>query len=222
MHLQKLGILFGILAPLLWLSMIGVAGAMRPGFSHITQYISELAERGSSTEFLMRYVAFEFTGLLYLFFAATLWATFKNNRYTKIAISCIALDGIGRIGAGIFPCVPGCNGLSLSQDLHHLFATIGFVSGALAAITWGCAFWQMGAHKILTWYSIGMGALALIFLLLLTWNQNPIKAPGLFEHLATGILSLWLLGFAVYLYFKNCGIRVVDWHILKHEWTQMT
>jgi hypothetical membrane protein len=59
MDLRRLGILSGILAPLLWLSLIGIAGAMRPGFSHVSQYISELGERGSSTEALMRYAAFE-------------------------------------------------------------------------------------------------------------------------------------------------------------------
>jgi hypothetical protein len=38
-----------------------LAGALRPGFSHVTQYISELGERGSSTEVLVRYGAFEVT-----------------------------------------------------------------------------------------------------------------------------------------------------------------
>ncbi|MGD0960412.1 MAG: hypothetical protein ABSB19_11450 [Methylomonas sp.] len=49
-------------------------------------------------------------------------------------MGCIAIDGMGRIGACVFPCDPGCNGLSPSQDLHRLFAAIGFVSGSLAAI----------------------------------------------------------------------------------------
>jgi len=48
MSLRRLGIVCGILGPLLWLSLIGMAGAMRPEFSHITHYISELGERGSS------------------------------------------------------------------------------------------------------------------------------------------------------------------------------
>src|SRR2546430_10149324 len=79
--------------------LIGMAGAMRPEFSHITHYISELGERGSSTEFLMRYAAFGFTGLLYVCFAAALLATFRDGWYSTLAAGLIGLDGLGRIGA---------------------------------------------------------------------------------------------------------------------------
>jgi len=196
----------GILAPVLWLSLIGLAGAMRPEFSHVTHYISELGERGSSTEFLMRYAGFEFTGLLYVCFAAALLATFRDGWFSALAAGLIGLDGLGRIGAGVFACDPGCGGLSANQELHHLFATVGFSSGILAAIAWGFSFQRRGWPQPLIWCSVGSGILALIFLLLMSWSRNPLNAPGLFEHLATGVLSLWLLVFAAYLR-KSTGPR---------------
>ena len=199
--------LCGVLAPPLWLSLITVAGALQPGFSHVTQYISELGERGSSTETLMRYAAFEFTGFLYLCFALALMPDFRNSRFYRLAACLIAIDGLGRIGAGIFPCDPGCVGLSLSQELHHYFATVGFSSGILATIVWGIIFRIQDWPKMFTGYSVGSGISALTFLLLMTWSQNPMKTPGLFEHLATLILSLWLLIFAAYL-FRNTGDEV--------------
>ena len=196
MSLRRLGILCGVLSPLLWLSLIGVAGAMRPEFSHITHYISELGERGSSTEAMMRYAAFEFTGFLYLCFAFALRATFRGGWRSTLAAGLIGLEGLGRMGAGAFLCDPGCGGLSSSQDLHRLFATVGFLSGILAAVAWGIIFRLQGWPQGLIWYSVGTGILALIFLLLMSWGQNPVHTPGLFELLATGILSLWLLVFA--------------------------
>ncbi|RNC68066.1 MAG: DUF998 domain-containing protein [Desulfuromonadales bacterium] len=199
MSLRRLGILCGILGPLLWLSLIGVAGAMRPEFNHITHYISELGERGSSTEVMMRYAAFEFTGLLYLCFASALLATFRKEWCSTLAAGLIALEGLGRIGAGVFPCDPGCGGFSSNQEIHRLFATVGFVTGILAAIVWGITFRRHGWPRRWTWYSVGTGILALIFLLLMSWSQNPVNTPGLFEHLATGVLSLWLLVFAAQL-----------------------
>jgi hypothetical membrane protein len=189
----------GVLGPLLWLSLIGLTGAMRPEFSHITNYISELGERGSSTEFLMRYAGFVFTGFLYVCFAAALRATFRDGWYSMLAAGLIGLDGLGRMGAGVFACDPGCGGLSPSQELHRLFATLGFSSAILAAIAWGFSFQRRGWPRPLTWYSVGTGILALIFLLLMSWSRNPLNARGLFEHLATGVLSLWLLVFAAYL-----------------------
>jgi len=197
MNLRKMGILCGILGPLLWLSLIGLAGTMRPEFNHITHFISELGERGSSTEVMMRYAAFEFTGFLYLCFASALPATFRGGSCSTLATVFIGLDGLGRMGAGVFPCDPGCGGLSLNQELHRLFATVGFLSGILAAITWGIIFRRYSLPPRLAWYSVGSGILALIFLLLMSWSRNPVNAPGLFEHLATGVLSLWLLMFAV-------------------------
>jgi hypothetical protein len=144
----------------------------------------------------MRYAAFEFTGFLYLCFAAALMADFRNRRFSWLAACLIAFDGLGRIGAGVFPCDPGCEGFSLSQDLHHVFATVGFCSGILATIVWGILVRIQGGSTLFTGYSVGTGISALIFLLLMTWPQNPVKTPGLFEHLATLILSLWLLVFA--------------------------
>lgn len=197
MSFRRLGILCGILGPLVWLSFIGVAGAMRPEFSHVTHFISELGERGSSTEGMMRYAAFEFTGFLYLCFAATLPATFRDGWRSLLSAGLVGLEGLGRMGAGVFACDPGCVGHSSSQELHRLFATIGFSSGILATIAWGIDFRRHGWPRVLTWYSVGTGILALVLLLLMSWERNPLNAPGLFEHLATGVLSLWLVVFAV-------------------------
>jgi len=52
-------------------------------------------------------------------------------------------------------------GLSSNQELHHLFATLGFSSGILAAIAWASLFIGVLASG-LTWYSVGTGILALI------------------------------------------------------------
>jgi hypothetical membrane protein len=194
--LRKFGILCGIIGPLLWLSLIAVAGAMRPEFNHITQYISELGERGSSTEFMMRFAAFEFTGVLYLCFATTLPGIIQDGWRSALAATLIGFDGLGRIGAGVFACDPGCGGFSSSQELHRLFATIGFLSGVLAAIAWGVTFRRHILLQGLVWYSVVSGILALFFLILMSWDRNPVNAPGLFEHLATGVLSLWVMVFA--------------------------
>ncbi|MCC7410421.1 MAG: DUF998 domain-containing protein [Gammaproteobacteria bacterium] len=199
MILRRFGILCGILSPIIWLSLIGVAGAMRPEFSHVTHYISELGERGSSTELMMRFAAFVLTGFLYLCFAAALLATFRDEWHAVLAAGLIGLDGLGRMGAGVFACDPGCVGPSFGQELHRLFATVGFVSGILAALAWSFTFQRRGGPRSLTWYSLGTGILALAFLLLMSWNRGPMNAPGLFEHLATAVLSVWVLVFAAHL-----------------------
>ena len=146
----------------------------------------------------MRSAAFGFTGFLYPCFAAALIATFRHGWLSTLAAGLIALDGVGRMGAGIFACDPGCGGVSQDQELHHLFATVGFLSGVLSAIAWGIIFWRKGRTPLLAGYCVVSGLLALTFLLLMTWDGNPVHAVGLFEHLATAVLSLWILVFAVH------------------------
>ena len=196
MPLRKVGLYCGIISPILWLGLIAAAGALRPDFSHATHYISELAERGSATEALMRYVAFGFTGFLYVCFAGALLAIFPSGWQWKAAALLIGLEGIGRMGAGAFPCDPGCVPVSAGTDLHKLFATIGFSSGVLATFVWGRLLRRLPLLQSLASFSVASGAVALVSLLVMSWARHPAFPSGLFEHLATVALSVWLLLFA--------------------------
>ena len=196
MPLRKLGLCCGIVSPILWLALIATAGALRPGFSHVTQYISELAERGSTTETLMRYGAFGFTGFLYLCFAGAVLVTVPDGWLRRTAAILIAVDGIGRMGAGVFPCDPGCVQVSPGQDIHKLFATIGFSSGVAAAIVWGFVVRRVPPLRSLSSFSVWSGVVAFVSLVLMSATRNPALPSGLFEHLATVVLSVWLLVFA--------------------------
>jgi len=200
--LYKVGNLCGILAPLLWASAIVFCGSLRPEYSHFTQYISELGERGSSTEFIMRYAGFLPTGLMHMAFAAFLYVAFKGGRLAAIAATLLAIDGLARIGAGMFPCEPGCVGseLSLSQQLHSLSARIGFFALIGAAVTWGIFLQRYRSLRGLSLYSVGSGTVGLVFLLLMAWSAELRAGTGLYESLSSGVLSLWVLVFAARLW----------------------
>jgi hypothetical membrane protein len=194
----RLGALCGVLAPLLWAAMIVVCGALRPGFSHFTQYISELGERGSSTEFLMRYGAFVPTGLMHVAFAGALAVIFRSNRLGIIAAMLIGLNGLARIAAGFFPCDVGCEETgSLGQRMHSLSAAVGFLALAVSTLLWSVVFKRTQDLRGLAVYSAVSGALGLAFLLLMLWSAEHGTARGLFERLSSGVLSLWILVFAL-------------------------
>src|SRR5262245_27053764 len=190
MSSQRWTLAAGLLGPVLWLGLIALAGAITPHFNHTTHYISELAARGTATESWMRIVAFGFTGFLYVCFAAGLSSTVPRTVAVLTACALIALEGVGRIGAGVFPCDPGCVRMSSTQDLHKLFATVGFVSGILAALAWGVLFRGLTRFQRLSLPSIGCGLIAAVALILMSWHDNPVA--GFFEHLATVTLSVWI------------------------------
>jgi len=200
--LYKVGNLCGILAPLWWASAIVFCGSLRPEYSHFTQYISELGERGSSTEFIMRYAGFLPTGLMHMAFAAFLYVAFRGSQLAVIAAMLLAINGLARIGAGLFPCEPGCVGseLSLSQQLHSLSARIGFFALIGAAVTWGIFLRRYRSLRGLSLYSVGCGIAGLVFLLLMAWSAELRAGTGLYESLSSGVLSLWVLVFAARLW----------------------
>ena len=200
--LNKIGILCGILAPVLWASAIFVIGSLRPEYSHLTQYISELGERGGSTEFIMRYAAFVPTGLMHMAFAAFLYVEFRSSPLAKFAAMLLAINGIARIAAGMFPCEIGCAlpRLLLSQKLHSLSAGAGFIALIGASVLWGVLFRRYQSLRCLSAYSIGSGCLGLVFLSLMSWSSELRACTGLYERLSSGILSLWVLVFAVRLW----------------------
>ena len=189
--LYKIGNLCGILAPVLWSAAIIFCGSLRPEYNHLTQYISELGERGSSTEFIIRYAGFVPTGLMHMAFAAFLYFVFKGSRLAAIAAMLLALNGLGRIGAGIFPCELGCAEprLLLSQKLHSLSSGVGFAALISSSLLWGVVLKRYRGLRWLSLYSVGSSILGLIFLLLMLWGAQ----RGLCERLSTGILSLWIL-----------------------------
>jgi hypothetical membrane protein len=196
--LFKAGILCGVLAPLLWASAIVLCGALRPGYSHFAQYISELGERGSSTELLMRYGGFVPTGLMHLAFAGALATAFKDSRLGVIAAILLGLNGLARIGAGFFPCDAGCGETaSLGQRMHSLSAGVGFFALVVSTIMWSIVLRRNRDRGNLAAYAGVSGVLGLAFLLLMVWSGEHGTARGLFERVSSGVLSLWILVFAL-------------------------
>jgi hypothetical membrane protein len=208
--LARIGNLCGVLAPLLWAAVILIAGGLRPGFSHYAQYISELGERGSTTELLMRYGAFIPTGLMHMGFAALLYARFRGNRYAALAAALVALNGLGRIGAGMFPCEVGCAGphVLLSQKMHRVSAAVGFLAIIGAAVLWGRIFKALESLRGLHVYSIASGALGLVFLMLMSWSGESRAGTGLYERLSSGVLSLWVFVVALRLHVTSAADAV--------------
>ena len=209
--LCKIGNLCGMVAPVLWAAAIIFCGSLRPEYSHLTQYVSELGERGSTTEQMIRYAGFVPTGLMHVAFAAMLYVAFKGERLAGVAATLLAINGLARIGAGIFPCELGCAGprILLSQKLHSFSSGVGFFALIGASVLWGVILRRCARLRRLGAYSVVSGVLGLLFLALMLWSAERRTATGLYERLSTGVLSLWVLVFAVRLWqLKACGQKM--------------
>jgi hypothetical protein len=146
----------------------------------------------------MRYGAFVPTGLMHLAFAGALATRFRSSRLGVLAAILLGLNGLSRIGAGFFPCEAECEETgSLGQRVHSLSAGVGFLALVVSTVLWGAVLKRTQDLRNLAAYSMVSGVLGLAFLLLMVSSVEHGTARGLFERLSSGVLSLWILVFAL-------------------------
>jgi hypothetical protein len=151
----------------------------------------------------MRYAGFVPTGIMHVLFAVAVYSAFKGSRLAPVPALLLALNGLGRVAAGLFPCEVGCAGprVLLSQKLHSLAAGVGFFALIGASVIGGVILRRQGRFIKMSAYSIVSGSLGLVFLLLMSWSAESRAGTGLYERLSSGILSLWVLVLAACLWY---------------------
>lgn len=187
-----LGTACGTLAPLWWMGMIVYCATQFPGYSHLTDYISELAARGSPTQRLMRDWGFNATGVAYVIFALSLVWRFRKHPLAVAAGLTLTFASLARIGAGVYPCAPGCDPANISpdQDMHHRFAAVGYLLMMASSILWG--LFGNRQHRLTHLMTAGLGATTWSAACLVMMYAYP-QYTGLFQRGATVLLSTWMV-----------------------------
>ena len=169
---QKIFSLCGMISPALFVFLTILGGALRPGYSHIADTVSELFSPGAPNKRLLD-LLHTTTALLTILFGAGVWQLVRESGHNRL---------LEQIGAG-------------------MIVTIGLVNVATATVfpqdAWGSEPTFPGEmHKILA------GVLALLSivstLLLGIWlrGAQPFPGFGIYTYVTVGIIVL-TGGFAV-------------------------
>jgi hypothetical membrane protein len=121
----------GILGPIIYAIVIGVMGALYPGYSHISQSMSELGATGAPHAVIINTLSFPLLGLFFFIFAFTVHRSIEKNKASLIGPCLVVLSGFSLVMTGIFQCDPGCVDVSWRGRTHSVFATIAAVSFSL-------------------------------------------------------------------------------------------
>jgi len=130
----------GIAIPIIDVVFTVWLASKNPGYSHVSQYISELGESGRPYEWL--YFAWSIAyAILMAGFAFALWGGLRGHSGAgRVLAALLVLAAANFVGA-VFPCDPGCDAVSLSGLLH-------VASGGLCLIaTIAAPFWTYAAMK---------------------------------------------------------------------------
>ncbi len=130
---------------LLGLALLLVAtiagGLVTPGYDHARQYISELGATGAATGPAVS-AAFVVSGALQAVFWLLCLRLLPGSRLAAAGFVLSALNGLGLLAGGVFPCDAGCSlsDPSLSAVLHDVLGGLGYLCGVagilLVAMAW--------------------------------------------------------------------------------------
>jgi len=98
--MQVASALAGTLGPIVFLTVLTLAGLMRPGYDPVARYTSDLAVGETSWLQTANFIVF---GCLVILFAAGLRRGLAGGRALRVSVMLLAITGLGLIIAGVFP-----------------------------------------------------------------------------------------------------------------------
>ena len=184
--------LSGIAAPIVLLFAVLICGIHHPGYSHCSQAISELGARGAPSNALLNFGGLVPTGILTLAFSLAMFRRLKKGPALYISSGLVALVGIGRFFAGIFPCDPGCfTIITISGWVHALSGVIAMFAGSAAPLVMAFGLSRQQS-KGLFHLSLVLGLVALILFIALV-SQLWLSYFGAIQRLLLVLTYSWII-----------------------------
>jgi hypothetical membrane protein len=179
----------GIAGPALFASVVAICASMRPDYSHVAQFMSELGATGTPHAGLMNLVGFIPTGVLIGAFGLSLASALPRSHTSRLVGVLLCVFGLGLILAGIFPCAPGCP--QETATLHDGLSVAAFVSAIAGIGLSAYRFRSVAVWRPLWCYSALSSGAALCLLVALASSLDSRSLTGLWQRLLVGTLFLW-------------------------------
>lgn len=192
--MKKNLIKFSWIGPIIFVIAIIVFGLLNSGYSHISQYISELGAKGANYNYLMNYLGIIPFGLSILLFSIGSLITLKKNILSKIAFLILFVTGVLFIMAGVFNCDAGCNFENMSQEaiIHNMSAFTAFVLFLISAILLGKNSFTKKRNKYYL-FSLTSGLAGIFLFYLISKAGIYSEYRGLYQRLFIANFLSWLI-----------------------------
>lgn len=122
-----------------WLLMLFGSSALKPGYSHVSQYISELNAIGTPYGWQIGLFGFVPFGLLLAVVLILAAPLLPIRGIARAGYWMLLLEAVAYIGSAFAPCDAGCpaDG-SLSQQLHNLLGLLTYLGTCMAVVLLAC------------------------------------------------------------------------------------
>ncbi len=209
---NRLLILAGILAPIVYVVTVILGGAIRPGYSHIAQYISELIATGAPNKAILDPL-FAVYNLLVAAFGIGLYLFIQQRRENRrriigsIGAIVLVVEGLAGFMTLFFPQDPIGATVTSTGTMHIVLAGISSLTSMLTLLFLGLWFWVVPALQRYSAYTFI--SLTVIFVaggIAATTIAHPTPYSGLIERITIGAFIQWLFVIGVILYRKESSM----------------
>lgn len=166
-------------------------GAVYPGYDHGRQFMSELGAAGTVTGPQVNGWGYIPNGALVTVFSLLAAWVLRGSALAVIACLLLAANGVGMLGAGVYPCDFECSRSdpSPAARLHDLFAGLGYLCALLGVAL--AAFWSRGTSA--PWLA-PLGGLVLIVSVVGFYGVvAEVELMGLFQRAMEAALAVFML-----------------------------
>lgn len=189
--------LFGYLGVLFFITTTIIGGILTPGYSHISQLISEMYAMETPYGFQLRNFGFLPSGICIAVFAYYAYKALPASAMAKLGFSGIGIFyGIATVIVSLFPCDKDCNkelvDPSLSQVIHNLTGLLTYLIVPLCVLVLGLAARKWEKGKLVSNMGIVCGLTAILFVSIISSDMYA-KVVGLYQRIIEGSLLLWII-----------------------------
>ncbi len=138
---HKVLALGGVVGPMLYASVVAVLGELYPGYSHLSQTMSELGAADAPHALLMNIAGLGLLGVMIMSFAGGLYQGLRKSRITAVSALVIVGAGMSLVMTAIFPCDTG-DQTTYTGQIHGVFATVGAVFMVLGMLILSPTFFR--------------------------------------------------------------------------------
>ncbi len=192
-------LLGGILAPIFYVAVVIAGGLLRPGYSQVAQYVSELIEAGAPNKALLDPL-FAVYNLLTMAFALGLWNYIRGvpgsaRKSLGVTGACVLLiEGLVGFLTVFFPQDPIGSAATTTGTVHIALAGLSSLTTMLAMLFIGLWLSASPSLRGFGWYSFV--SVTLVFVsggMAAATIAHPGPFNGLIERITIGGFLQWLV-----------------------------
>jgi len=204
----RLALAQGIVAPLIYLGVIVVGGAMTPGYSNFHQAVSELTQGGAENKEAL-VVALVVMDLVTIAFGIGYVAVARRlNRWLVLSGAMMVLTGVVGLGFATNPMDPVGSEMTPEGRMHLIIVSISALAAIIAVLSSA-----LGWARLASWRWMAVFSATMLVMMLITGGVSPFAVAnewpyiGLYQRLNTGAFGLWQILTALALMRLAAGAR---------------